>query len=65
MADISNAVDPIVGSIYAHYENKYGNEKARQYLGASIIGKECSREVDDSWKDSTMTHIDLNRWVSG
>lgn len=45
MADISQEVDPIVAAIYEHYEKKYGNEESRTYLGASIIGKPCSRAL--------------------
>ena len=47
MPDISGVIDPIVESIYEQYE-KRGNEPARPYLGASIIGKECSRAL---WYD--------------
>lgn len=45
MADISEAVDPVVAAIYEYYEKKYGNEPARPYLGASSIGKPCSRAL--------------------
>ena len=37
--------DPIAASIYAHYEDVYGSEKQRPYLGASSIGKPCSRAL--------------------
>lgn len=45
MADISDNTDPIVAAIYRAYEAKYGNEKARPYLGASVIGRECARAL--------------------
>jgi hypothetical protein len=48
MADISDAIDPIVSAIYEQYEKRGNAEPARAYLGASIIGKECSRAL---WYD--------------
>ena len=45
MADISEAVDPVVAAIYEYYEKKYGSELARPYLGASSVGKPCSRAL--------------------
>lgn len=45
MADISEAVDPVVAAIYEYYEKKYGSELARPYLGASSVGKSCSRAL--------------------
>ena len=45
MADISAHVDPIVASIYEQYEKRGGSEKARNYLGASVIGRECKRAL--------------------
>ena len=45
MADISEAVDPVVDAIYEYYEKKYGSELARPYLGASSVGKSCSRAL--------------------
>ena len=48
MPDISDAIDPIVGSIYEQYEKRGKAEPGRTYLGASIIGKECSRAL---WYD--------------
>lgn len=48
MADISSHVDPVVALIYEQYEKRHESEKSRTYLGASIIGKECSRAL---WYD--------------
>ena len=48
MPDISGALDPIVEAIYEQYEKRGSAEPARTYLGASIIGKECSRAL---WYD--------------
>lgn len=45
MADISNAIDPVVSAIYEQYEKRNAGELARPYLGASIIGRECSRAL--------------------
>jgi hypothetical protein len=45
MPDISQNIDPIVSEIYQQYEKQYGTEKARTYLGASIIGRECKRAL--------------------
>jgi len=38
-------VDPVAEAIYSHYVAKYGNEPARGYLGASALGKPCSRAL--------------------
>lgn len=43
MADISDHVDPLVAAIYEQYEKRGKAEQSRTYLGASIIGRECSR----------------------
>ena len=49
MAEIPNTVsDPVAAAIYAHYKSVYGAEKPRGYLGASSIGKSCSRAL---WYD--------------
>jgi len=45
MADISQHTDKLVADIYAQYEKRGGSEKSRTYLGASVIGKECSRAL--------------------
>ncbi len=45
MPDIKDNLDPVVSEIYKSYEARYGTEKARHYLGASIIGRECSRAL--------------------
>lgn len=45
MADLTAHIDPIVSAIYEQYEGRYGNEPARTYLGASIIGRECERAL--------------------
>lgn len=41
-------IDPVADAIYTHYQRVYGAEKPRNYLGASIIGKSCSRAL---WYD--------------
>ena len=48
MADLSDAIDPIVAAIYEQYEKRGKSELSRTYLGASIIGKECKRAL---WYD--------------
>lgn len=48
MADLTTTIDPIVSAIYEQYEKRGNTEQARTYLGASIIGKECSRAL---WYD--------------
>jgi len=48
MTDISTFTDPIVAAIYEQYEKRGNSELSRTYLGASIIGKECSRAL---WYD--------------
>lgn len=48
MTDISTFTDPIVAAIYEQYEKRGNAELSRTYLGASIIGKECSRAL---WYD--------------
>lgn len=48
MTDISDLTDPIVAAIYEQYEKRGRSEKARTYLGASIVGKECKRAL---WYD--------------
>lgn len=46
MAAIPQAViDPVADAIYAHYKRVYGAEPHRGYLGASAIGKACSRAL--------------------
>jgi len=46
MATIPDEVsDPVAAAIYAHYKSVYGAEKPRGYLGASSIGKSCSRAL--------------------
>jgi len=48
MADLTGAIDPIVSAIYEAYHKAGSVEASRAYLGASIIGKECSRAL---WYD--------------
>ena len=48
MTDLTQFSDPIAEAIYEQYEKREATEKARTYLGASIIGKECSRAL---WYD--------------
>lgn len=46
MATIPDEVsDPVATAIYAHYKSVYGAENPRGYLGASSIGKSCSRAL--------------------
>lgn len=45
MADISQHTDTIVAAIYEQYKKRGDAEQARTYLGASIIGNECSRAL--------------------
>jgi len=45
VADISTHTDPIVSAIYEQYEKRGSAEKARTYLGGSVIGAECSRAL--------------------
>ena len=46
MATIPTEVsDPVAAAIYGHYKLVYGAEKPRGYLGASSIGKPCSRAL--------------------
>lgn len=46
MAKLPDAVvDPVASAIFAHYKAKHGAESARGYLGASSIGKPCSRAL--------------------
>jgi hypothetical protein len=45
MADISASVDPIAAAIFEQYEKSAEAEKARTYLGASVIGGPCSRRL--------------------
>ena len=46
MAAIPHEVsDPVAAAIYGHYKLVYGAEKPRGYLGASSIGKACSRAL--------------------
>lgn len=45
MADISEHTDTIVASIYEQYKKRGDAEQARTYLGASVIGNECSRAL--------------------
>lgn len=37
--------DPVAEAIFAHYQKTYSSEKQRPYLGASSIGKPCSRAL--------------------
>ena len=39
-----SVTDPVAEAIYNHYEAVYGSEPARPYLGASTLGKPCSRQ---------------------
>lgn len=46
MADLTPINEsPIVQAIYEHYVQKFGDELGRTYLGASVIGRECPREL--------------------
>lgn len=58
MPDISDYVDPIVAAIYEQYEKRGNAENARPYLGASIIGKECSRALWYGFRWASPTTFD-------
>lgn len=45
MADISANVDPIVAAVWQAYEASNDAQKARTYLGASVIGGPCKRRL--------------------
>jgi hypothetical protein len=45
MADLTDYVDPIAAAIFEKYEERGKTEQARTYLGASVIGAECSRAL--------------------
>jgi hypothetical protein len=45
MADIFEHVDPIAASVFETYERRSESEKQRNYLGASVIGRPCSRAL--------------------
>lgn len=45
MVDLTKFSDPVVAAIYEQYERRNESEKARTYLGASIIGRECARSL--------------------
>jgi hypothetical protein len=48
MAAIPAPINATVQAIYQHYERTRGTEPQRSYLGASIIGKPCTRAL---WYD--------------
>jgi len=58
MADIADFTDPIVAAIYEQYEKRGESEKARTYLGASVIGKECKRALWYSFRWATKEKFD-------
>lgn len=58
MANIEQHIDPIVAAIYEQYEKRGNSEKARPYLGASIIGKECSRALWYGFRWASQTTFD-------
>lgn len=41
----ASVTDPVADAIYGHYKAVYCSEPARPYLGASALGKECSRQL--------------------
>jgi hypothetical protein len=45
MADLTKHVDVIAAAIFEQYEKTGNAEQARTYLGASVIGNECSRAL--------------------
>ena len=45
MGNLTDLPNPIVEAIYAHYKKTGDAEQSRTYLGASAIGKECSRAL--------------------
>lgn len=58
MADIADHVDPLVALIYEQYEKRNSTELARTYLGASVIGRECSRALWYSLRWSSKEQFD-------
>lgn len=58
MADIADFTDPLVAAIYEQYEKRGESEKARTYLGASVIGKECKRALWYSFRWATRETFD-------
>lgn len=45
MAALPNPISPTVAKIFASYEAKQAQEAPRPHLGASMIGRECSRQL--------------------
>lgn len=45
MACLTEFTDQVSTAIYKEYERRAESEKARTYLGASVIGKECARAL--------------------
>lgn len=45
----TSVVDPVADAIYAHYKRVHGAEPQRGYLGASAIGKPCTRALWYGW----------------
>jgi len=45
VTNIAAHTDPIAAAIYTQYEKRNEEEESRGYLGASIIGRECSRAL--------------------
>jgi hypothetical protein len=43
-----SVVDPVAAAIYSHYKRVGDSESQRKYIGASVIGKPCSRAL---WYD--------------
>jgi hypothetical protein len=58
MADIAEHVDPLIALIYEQYEKRNEAEQARTYLGASVIGRECSRALWYSLRWATKDKFD-------
>lgn len=58
MADLSDAIDPIVAEIYEQYRKRGSAEPARTYMGASIIGKECHRALYYDFRWATRESFD-------
>lgn len=58
MADISQHTDQVVAAIYEQYEKRGESEKARTYLGASVIGKECKRALWYAFRWATLEKFD-------
>lgn len=58
MANIEEHIDPLVGLIYEQYKKRGDAELSRSYLGASIIGNECSRSLWYTFRFASQANFD-------